>query len=58
MEKFVIEVLSPGDAKLIRKPVEPLAQPFGSLLDDVDADVRVEHVANYQNGSRSSAGGC
>ena len=26
-----------------------LAQPFGSLLDDVDADVRVEHVANHQN---------
>ena len=47
-----------GDAKLIRKPVEPLAQPFGSILDDVDADVCIEHVAKHQKGSRSSAGGC
>ena len=31
---------------------------WGSFLDDVDADVRVEHVANHQNGSRSSASGC
>ena len=47
-----------GDTKLIRKRVEPLAQPFGSILDDVDTNICVEHVAKHQKGSRFSAGGC
>jgi hypothetical protein len=47
-----------GDAKLIRKLIETLAQSGGAILDAVDADVGIEHVAQHQSGSRLRPGGC
>src|SRR5947209_3725400 len=42
-----------GNAELISKTVEAIAQLGRPIFDDVDADIRVEHVTKHQNGSRS-----
>jgi hypothetical protein len=46
-----------GDAKLIRELIEPLPQLSRSVLDDIDADVGVQHIAQHHNSSRSFAAG-
>src|SRR6266567_8050050 len=46
------------NAELIREAVEALAQSCRSVLDDIDADIRVEHVTQHQRRSRSSTIGC
>jgi len=47
-----------GDAKLIRNIIESLAELCRTILNNVDADIRVEHITQHQNCSRFSAGGC
>src|SRR5260370_29454259 len=43
---------------MIREAVEAVAQSCRSVLDDVDADIGVEHVTQHQRRSRSSTIGC
>ena len=51
-----VQQLSEGDhrdAERLGKLIKPLPQGDRTVLDDVDADVRIEHILEHQSGSRS-----
>src|SRR5713101_633883 len=56
-----VEQLPEGDrrnAESLGELIKPLPQGGVTVLDHIDADVRIEHVLQHQSGSRSSADGC
>src|SRR5262249_25680336 len=46
------------NAQLIRKAVEALAQFCRPVLDDIDADIRVQHIPQHHRPWRRSTIGC